>query len=304
MRKKNIIKKLAAAVISAVTLFSGAAVLDHSDLQPNAIVAEAAYDDGVILKAKKGERVYLKQYQLYYSPLKNYVCIFQGDGNLVVYRYRSWKGFDNSAENAVWASGTYGNPNAECCLQADGNLVIYNTDKYGYKHAIFHTHTHSDRDSTAYLCLSRNGNLRVQHGNTIKWQSHKADYGKSYRAPEPACVKLVGEWKANNLWNAGTITIDFPDDQTNYMKVTLNGVSGLQNGNATGKVTGFINADEITGSSATFTIYKAEYDYTDETEVPGSPLVKVTMSGDGEKLSHNKSNYKRFTTKLPTSQYR
>lgn len=219
MKGKNIIKKFAAAVMSALMLFSGAAISEHSETQQIALVAEAAYDDGVILKAPVGERVYLDKYKLYYSPLKNYVCVFQGDGNLVVYRYRSWKGFDDSIENVVWASGTNGHPNAYCCLQADGNLVIYDKDKYGYTYAYFHTHTHvSKRSSTAFLCLSRYGNLRVQHGNTIKWQSHKANDGIKFKAPEPECVNLVGQWKAGSItsaWNNGKITIDFPDAQKN-----------------------------------------------------------------------------------------
>jgi len=39
----------------------------------------------------------------------------QGDGNLVIYGYY----------NAIWASGTWGNPGAYLDMQDDGNLVIY-----------------------------------------------------------------------------------------------------------------------------------------------------------------------------------
>jgi hypothetical protein len=41
----------------------------------------------------------------------------QSDGNLVVY---------NCADKAIWASNTFGHPDAILCFQADGNLVIYN----------------------------------------------------------------------------------------------------------------------------------------------------------------------------------
>lgn len=38
--------------MSALMLFSGAAISEHSGTQQIALVAEAAYDDGAILKAK------------------------------------------------------------------------------------------------------------------------------------------------------------------------------------------------------------------------------------------------------------
>ncbi|MGH3926950.1 MAG: hypothetical protein ACRDTT_29465, partial [Pseudonocardiaceae bacterium] len=47
------------------------------------------------------------------------VCVMQGDGNLVVY---------NAAANAVWASGTDGNPGSRLVVQDDGNVVIYRPD--------------------------------------------------------------------------------------------------------------------------------------------------------------------------------
>lgn len=44
----------------------------------------------------------------------------QGDGNLVVY--------DNN-ENALWASGTNGQPAAMLVMQDDGDLVLYDTNE-------------------------------------------------------------------------------------------------------------------------------------------------------------------------------
>ncbi len=45
-----------------------------------------------------------------------WVCVMQGDGNLVIY--------DIDA-NALWASGTHGNPGSRFVIQNDGNGVIY-----------------------------------------------------------------------------------------------------------------------------------------------------------------------------------
>jgi hypothetical protein len=47
------------------------------------------------------------------------VCIMQDDGNLVVY---------GSAGQALWASGTDGNPGSRLAVQDDGNVVIYRPD--------------------------------------------------------------------------------------------------------------------------------------------------------------------------------
>jgi hypothetical protein len=45
-----------------------------------------------------------------------YTCIFQGDGNLVVYRQLS---------KAIWSTATRGFPNDLRLLQNDGSLVLY-----------------------------------------------------------------------------------------------------------------------------------------------------------------------------------
>ncbi len=44
-------------------------------------------------------------------------AVMQGDGNFVLY-HQGW--------NALWSSGTYGNPGSYIVMQNDGNLVIYN----------------------------------------------------------------------------------------------------------------------------------------------------------------------------------
>jgi hypothetical protein len=47
------------------------------------------------------------------------VCIMQGDGNLVVY---------NAAGQAVWDAGTFDHPGSRCVVQGDGNVVVYAPD--------------------------------------------------------------------------------------------------------------------------------------------------------------------------------
>jgi hypothetical protein len=46
--------------------------------------------------------------------------IYQGDGNLVLYRVRDWA--------PLWASNTAGQPAEVCIMQGDGNLVLYDGD--------------------------------------------------------------------------------------------------------------------------------------------------------------------------------
>jgi len=46
-----------------------------------------------------------------------YTFVYQGDGNLVLYRNRDGQ--------PLWASNTNGRPNGVCIMQGDGNLVIY-----------------------------------------------------------------------------------------------------------------------------------------------------------------------------------
>jgi predicted heme/steroid binding protein len=57
------------------------------------------------------------------SPNGNYLWIFQGDGNLVLY-----KTFATAPNAPLWASDTHGKPAWVCIMQGDGNLVIYDID--------------------------------------------------------------------------------------------------------------------------------------------------------------------------------
>jgi hypothetical protein len=71
----------------------------------------------------------------------------QSDGNLVEY---------NLAGEAVWHTGTYGNPGAYLVMQGDGNLVLYRSDGA----ALWYTWTFVS-GSTLRLDTSNNGNLYV-----------------------------------------------------------------------------------------------------------------------------------------------
>jgi hypothetical protein len=51
-----------------------------------------------------------------------YTFVYQGDGNLVLYRIRDWM--------PLWASNTAGSLPRVCIMQTDGNLVIYESNAY------------------------------------------------------------------------------------------------------------------------------------------------------------------------------
>ena len=62
----------------------------------------------------------LKRNKLYYSPDKKHYLVFQGDGNLVIYRKAG------TSSTAIWNTGTSGDSGAKAVFQKDGNLVVYN----------------------------------------------------------------------------------------------------------------------------------------------------------------------------------
>jgi len=65
-----------------------------------------------------GNMVFVKN-QPYYSPDKKHYLIFQGDGNLVVYRIAG------TAAHAIWNTGTHVSFGRKAVFQMDGNLVVY-----------------------------------------------------------------------------------------------------------------------------------------------------------------------------------
>ena len=226
MKKHNsstrtpVMKKMFSAFFAFLSIFM------LLPLQPS-IVAEAVdYDENVIMEVSTGETKQLIPNHPYYSKNKTYVCIFQSDGNLVVYRYRSWlPKYENQFKksNAVWASSTGGNLNSKCYLQRDGNLVIYNSRGQWVFSA---GHSDPNRKGTTQLCLSNRGLLSLQTRRYAfqDWNRYwtsidSTSMGHVYRF-EPQACKYVGKWVPSGLGKlnqteSSVIIIDFPDDTIN-----------------------------------------------------------------------------------------
>ncbi|OQV20712.1 hypothetical protein BV898_05295 [Hypsibius exemplaris] len=84
--------------------------------------------------------------QRVYSPNRTLELVFQGDGNLVLYRRKD--------RTALWATNTDGQHVDECVMQGDGNLVLY-----GDGQAIWASGTHGH--DGASLHLQNDGNLVI-----------------------------------------------------------------------------------------------------------------------------------------------
>jgi hypothetical protein len=88
------------------------------------------------------------------SASGRYLCIFQGDGNLVLY-----KTFTSGKQAPLWASNTNGRVADVCIMQTDGNLVIYDQDA----HAIWSSNTFGNAGS--HLVAQDDGNLVIYRPN-------------------------------------------------------------------------------------------------------------------------------------------
>src|SRR5713226_3570419 len=84
------------------------------------------------------------------SASGRYTFVYQGDGNLVLY-----KNYPLQPRRALWASNTNGTPPATCVMQGDGNLVIY--DPNG--HARWSSNTWHDPGS--HLVVQDDGNVVI-----------------------------------------------------------------------------------------------------------------------------------------------
>lgn len=82
-----------------------------------------------------------------------FTFVYQGDGNLVLYR----------AGRPLWSSGTAGRPAHVTSMQGDGNLVVY--ERAGSP--IFHTQTHGNPGARLFLESSGRLVLRAADGREL-----------------------------------------------------------------------------------------------------------------------------------------
>jgi hypothetical protein len=105
------------------------------------------------------------------SPNGQYQLIMQSDGNLVVY---------GPGSQAIWDSGTYGNPGASAIMQGDGNLVVYSSAGT----PLWNSGTYGNPG--AYFRLQDNGEAVIyQASGTALW------YGNSTAAPAAAPGRVL-----------------------------------------------------------------------------------------------------------------
>jgi len=91
-----------------------------------------------------------------------YTLVYQGDGNLVLY-----KNYRNGNRKWLWDSSTDGRPAGVCIMQGDGNLVIYGLDgEYIWD-------TSTDGNANSLLILQDDGNVTIRKlGNAIIWETN------------------------------------------------------------------------------------------------------------------------------------
>jgi pimeloyl-ACP methyl ester carboxylesterase len=90
------------------------------------------------------------------SQDRRYALVYQGDGNLVLYR----------GSNALWHSGTYGTSPGRVIMQGDGNLVVY--DSSNRARWASGTQGHPN----AYLVVQNDGNVVIySRSNSPLWDT-------------------------------------------------------------------------------------------------------------------------------------
>jgi hypothetical protein len=91
------------------------------------------------------------------SKNTNFECVFQQDGNLVVYDIRD-------EPQAIWSSGTYNKEAHHLSIQDDGNIVIYDMNL----NPLWATHTNSQNVN---LKINDDGTLTIYAEDTPLWSS-------------------------------------------------------------------------------------------------------------------------------------
>ena len=115
----------------------------------------------------------------YFSPSQLWFVIFQGDGNLVVYRI-------GAATNVVlWSSSTFGAKRA--VLQDDGNFVIYNSLNPLPANAMFKTGGGQPGGTVRpQIALGDAGSFEVTNTSGIVWRTPAE--GRPDPNPQPPCT--------------------------------------------------------------------------------------------------------------------
>ncbi|MCR5541255.1 MAG: peptidoglycan DD-metalloendopeptidase family protein [Ruminococcus sp.] len=212
MKTNNVtgtMKKVISTLAATGCMFSMAAAIPAnstigSAVLGNAVVASAAVNAGTVVDAKNGNAD-LVQGKFYKSPSQNYVLVFQGDGNLVIYHYNKTT---DKAYSPIWSSQTENRGGTKCVLQGDGNFVIYRSDGK----AIWNTQTNGKKG--AYLTISDEGEIKIisrNSNNATTWSS-KNNHGYSisinerpFNWPVPDCKAISSAF--NDGRNHGAIDI-------------------------------------------------------------------------------------------------
>ncbi|MBD0256009.1 MAG: hypothetical protein ICV83_09845, partial [Cytophagales bacterium] len=85
-----------------------------------------------------------------------YTFVYQGDGNLVLY-----KNYPQGDRRALWASNTFGTTTGVCIMQTDGNLVVYDRDA----NPLWASGTHGNLDSR--LVMQDDGNAVIYRPDNV-----------------------------------------------------------------------------------------------------------------------------------------
>lgn len=154
----------------------------------------------------------------YSSPNDTYFAVFQGDGNLVVYRKNS-----STSRTPCWSSGTTGCDASFCQLQKDGNFVIY--DKYN--RPVWCTDSYK---TPSGLFINNNGELFVySYKDYCKvWSSANSNGKRIYQPtikPVHTCSKLQCYCK-DNKWYYGCPECDKRDHEVGILEYAERNVPG------------------------------------------------------------------------------
>ena len=211
--KKKVITTLTAAscILSLSAPAIGSTTIGNA-IFGNSIVASAAVVSvNTVVDANNGNAD-LVPGRFYKSPSQNYVLVFQGDGNLVIYHYNKSTG---KAYSPIWSSQTENRGGTKCVLQGDGNLVIYRKDGK----AIWNTRTNGK--NRAYMTISDAGEIKVVSRNynyATTWSSYNNHGYSISQSPivtqptQPVNGQLSAHFHIDefrcNCGNVGTISQD------------------------------------------------------------------------------------------------